>query len=479
MSQDLRRMLEACAPPKAEWAGLRRVRSTGRGWEAKDGKFDSAYDFTGEGYMVEVLYAGQFGYAATASRDPGALRAAAERALALARAASAWPVFRFDKAVRPATALAWESPRRLRSSLGSDVLSRHPIALTEAMRISDKIVQASAGLELRDIVTELVSTSGAAVEQSTHILGWSFQAVAREGSVTQRRSANGHRGRTNQGGLELLDLEAGKADARRAAEEAIELLSAQECPSMKADLVLAPDQMMLQIHESVGHPIELDRILGDERNFAGSSFVRLEDIGSLRYGSELMNVSFDPTVPTEAASYGADDIGNAARKEYLIKDGILVRALGSLESQARSGLPGVANQRAQDWYRAPIDRMANLNLEPGTSALPDIIAGIERGVWMEANRSWSIDDRRNKFQFGCEYARLIEEGRLTKTVRNPNYRGISASFWRNLFMVGDEASRGVFGTPNCGKGEPSQVITVGHASPACAFRDVEIFGGGA
>ncbi len=479
MPQDLRRILEACAPAEAEWVGLRRVRTAGRGWQAKDGKFESAYDFTDEGYMVEVLFAGQFGYAATASPGSAAMKAAAARALELARSAQAWASFRFQPAARPPTVLGWETRRALRSSLGGDLLSRHAIRLTEAMRVSEKIVLASAELVLRDLVSELVSTSGAAIEQETSLLLCGYQAVARDGSVTQRRSSHGMGSSTNQGGRELLDLDSGEAGARAVALQAIELLEAEECPSMRADLVLAPDQMMLQIHESVGHPLELDRILGDERNYAGSSFVRLEDIGSLQYGSPLMNVSFDPGVPSEAASYAADDIGNPARKEFIIKDGILVRALGSLESQARSGLAGVANQRAQDWFRAPIDRMANLNLEAGSDRVGNIIAGIERGVWMESNRSWSIDDHRNKFQFGCEYARLIEDGRFTRTLRNPNYRGISATFWKNLFKVGEASSLGVLGTPNCGKGEPNQVITVGHASPVCAFRDVEIFGGGA
>jgi predicted Zn-dependent protease len=241
--------------------------------------------------------------------------------------------------------------------------------------------------------------------------------------------------------------------------------------------VIDPDQVMLQVHESVGHPLELDRILGDERNYAGWSFVKLSDIGTLRYGSPLMNITFDPAMGAEAASFGADDIGNPARREYLVKDGILVRALGSLESQARAGKPGVANQRAQDWYRPPIDRMANLNLEPGASSFDSIIAAVERGVYMQTNRSWSIDDHRNKFQFGCEYGRLIRDGKLGAVVRNPNYRGISAGFWKSLFMVGDASTFAVFGTPNCGKGEPNQVITTGHAAPVCAFREVEIFGG--
>ncbi len=477
MSPDLRRLLEGALPPGVEWAGLRRVRTTGRGYRAKDGKFDSAYDYVDEGCMIEVLHKGQFGYAALASLDPAALRDAAEKALRLAKAAAPRAIHAFDATVRPATVTRYVSPRRLHAAFGADLLSRHAIQLTQAMQVSDRIVQASAEIDERDIETEIVSTSGAAIGQRIRILGSGLQAIAREGSHTQLRSANGPRGRNNQGGWELLDLQGGEAEARRIAEQALELLEAPECPSMTADLVLAPDQMMLQIHESVGHPLELDRILGDERNYAGSSFVKLEDIGTLRYGSDLMNITFDPTIPSEAATYGADDIGNPASKAFLIQEGILLRALGSLESQARSGKPGVANQRAQDWFRAPIDRMANLNLEPGTDRFEDIIASIERGVFMEANRSWSIDDYRNKFQFGCEYARLIEDGKLTKTVRNPNYRGISATFWRDLFKVGDASTFGVFGTPNCGKGEPNQVITVGHASPVCAFRGVEIFGG--
>ena len=477
MSMDLRRLLDSALPGGIEWASLRRVRSADRIYLAKDGEFEYAALYEDEGYMVEVLSQGQFGYAALASPDRNAMAAAASRALELARSASGRAIHRFGAEVRPATSLRFESPRARKAAHGADVLAGGTVALSKAMRISDKIVQASAEIATRDVETEYVSTSGASILQKTHIIGYGCAAVARDGTTIQKRTLNGPRGRTLQGGYEILDLPRIESDAVRAAEQAIELLGAPDCPEMKADLVLAPDQMMLQIHESVGHPLELDRILGDERNYAGATFVKLEDIGTLRYGSELMNVSFDPSVAGEAASYGADDIGAPARKELLIKDGVLVRALGSLESQARSGKPGVADQRAQDWYRAPIDRMANLNLEPGKDALGDIIASVEKGVWMEANRSWSIDDYRNKFQFGCEYGRLIEGGKLGRTVRNPNYRGVSSTFWRNLLKVGDRSTFGVFGTPNCGKGEPNQVITVGHASPVCAFRGVEIFGG--
>ncbi len=237
-----------------------------------------------------------------------------------------------------------------------------------------------------------------------------------------------------------------------------------------------PDQMILQIHESIGHPLELDRILGDERNYAGTSFIKTEDFGRYQYGSSLLNVSFDPEIPEELASYRQDDDGSPARKEYLIREGRLLRPLGGALSQHRSGLEGVASSRASSWNRAPIDRMANLNLEPGDKSFAQLVAGIERGVLMSYNRSWSIDDARNKFQFGCEWGQLIEDGELKGVVKNPNYRGISAQFWRNLSAVGDAGTFEVLGTPYCGKGEPNQVIRVGHASPACVFSDVDVFG---
>jgi predicted Zn-dependent protease len=265
---------------------------------------------------------------------------------------------------------------------------------------------------------------------------------------------------------------------RTVGEQAVELLTAAECPAETTMLVLAPDQMLLQIHESIGHPLELDRILGDERNYAGGSFVRPEDFGCLVYGSPLMNISFDPTVPGEYASYRFDDTGAPAQRQYLIKEGVLLRGLGSLESQARLGVPGVACGRACSWNRPPIDRMANLNLEPGDISFSELIGNVERGVYMESNRSWSIDDRRHKFQFSCEYAKRIENGKLTTTLRNPNYRGITPQFWGNLVQVGDRSTWEMYGTPTCGKGEPNQAIWVGHASPVAAFANVEVFGGG-
>ncbi|HOB72679.1 MAG TPA: metallopeptidase TldD-related protein, partial [bacterium] len=278
-------------------------------------------------------------------------------------------------------------------------------------------------------------------------------------------SGYNHKGRFNE------------ENAIRLAVEANELLDAPNCPEGTMDIVLDPGQMVLQIHESIGHPLEIDRILGDERNYAGTSFVTLDMIGTFQYGSELLNITFDPTVEGEFATYLIDDDGNKADKKYLIEKGVLKRALGSNISQSRSNVPGVANSRASSWNRPPVDRMANLNMEPGTSSFDEMIASVEKGVFMKTNLSWSIDDSRNKFQFGCEWGRLIENGKLTHLVKNPNYRGISRYFWNNLKMVGNRDTFEMKGVPNCGKAEPNQAIFVGHASPACLFGGVEVFGG--
>lgn len=197
----------------------------------------------------------------------------------------------------------------------------------------------------------------------------------------------------------------------------------------------------------------------------------------LQYGSSLLNVTFDPFVESEAASYAFDDVGNKATREYLIKDGLLMRGLGSLESQERLKLQGVANARVSSWNRPPLDRMANINIEPGNSSFEEMISRIEDGIYMQTNKSWSIDDYRNKFQFGCEYARRIQNGRLGAVLKNPNYRGISVPFWKSLRAVGNKDTYKISGSPYCGKGEPNQVIRVGHAVPTCWFEKIDVFGG--
>jgi predicted Zn-dependent protease len=430
------------------------------------------------GAMITVHHAGGLGYGATCDLSEAGLRRAAQRAQGWAAFSAGRAVTDFSALAMPASSGRWSSP--VQRPFASRGLAEHVELLRDASRRlhpDDRIVDWTASLWSTRSRTLLATADGAVVEQQLELLSPDASVVASHDGEVQRRSWGGGRGASQQGGLEILDALDFGAVVDRIPVEALQLLSAPDCPTGRMQLLLAPSQMMLQIHESIGHPLELDRILGDERNYAGTSFVTPEMFGNYRYGSELLNVTFDPTVPREFASYGFDDEGAPAERAFLIRDGLLLRGLGGTVSQARSGLPGVANARAQSWNRPPIDRMANLNLETGSSSLDELVSRVERGVFMRTNCSWSIDDSRNKFQFGCELGRIIEDGELKGLVRNPNYRGISATFWRSLSGLGDPSTFQVFGTPYCGKGEPNQIIRVGHASPVALFDDVEIFGG--
>ncbi len=463
---------------RADWVAIREISEKVSYRLARNGRTDRNSVVHDHGFMVEVLVDGQFAYACTNTHTESAIHEAAVRAVKLAQAGKDHKLCSFKQSVRPkAEGRFSSSPQKRTSDLSLKDLTDTLVKNSEILKkVSDKIVNTSARGMIIERASRMVSSNGSDVEQDITLVEVALSATAQDGSETQTRT-NGSPFR--QLGMEVFDVHALEEVARNVGKEAVELLKAEECPVGHYDLVLTPDQMLLQVHESIGHPLELDRILGDERNYAGWSFVKPSDFGTLRYGSSLLNVTFNPHLKTEAASYDFDDIGNKATVEYLIKQGILVRGLGSLESQERSGIPGVANARSSSWNRPPIDRMANINIEPGDTSFDQMISQIEDGILMRTNRSWSIDDYRNKFQFGCEYARRIQNGKLTTVLKNPNYRGISVPFWNNLKAVGDRSTFEIGGSPYCGKGEPNQMIRVGHAVPTCWFGDVEVFGGAA
>lgn len=460
---------------QADWVGLRHVSEQTTYRTIRDEKPDRNHINFDQGVMVEVLVSGHFGYAGTSDISFDGIQKAFNKATAMAKAASFLKVHPFNLDHRPLAKGTYKSPALVPlDSVSTKEISDILIDATKAMKVSDKIMSRSATAMIVQTEIYSISSTGTETHQSFSVVSTDFSATASAGNEIQIRSDNGGLARCRQVGAEVFNRTSIQERCKTIAEEAAELLSAENCPEVTTNLLLAPDQMTLQVHESIGHPLEYDRILGDERNYAGWSFVKPEDFGKLQYGSPLMNVTFDPTIPDAMASYAFDDSGHMATKEYLIKDGLLIQGLGGLESQARLNLPGVANFRSASWNRAPIDRMANINLESGTHTLEDMIASIEHGVFMMANKSWSIDDYRNKFQFGCEYAKLIENGKLTRTVKNPNYRGTTVKFWNNLKAVSQ--IRETYGTPYCGKGEPNQVIRVGHTNPYCLFSDVEVFG---
>lgn len=466
------------AAPGVRFCSLRYVGERSERLGVRRGVVEPLASGDDAGVMVTVVDRGGSGYAGTCDLSPDGLR----RALGRARD---WAARTAGRGVTDFSALALQAPGRsgystpvavpwdsvpLRDKL--DMLC----AQSQRLRPDPRIVDWEASLWHSETESLYLTADGGRVHQTLNQLVPGLGCTANDGPETVSRTLAG-RGFCRQGGLEVLEQVGFHDAAPVLAQEALELLAAPNCPSGTMDLLLAPDQLILQVHESIGHPLELDRILGDERNYAGRSFVTPDMFGRYRYGSELLNVTFDPTDPAQFASYGYDDEGLPARREHVIKDGLLLRGLGGHLSQQRSGLPGAASSRATRWNRPPIDRMANLNLEPGDATLDDMVRAVEFGVFMQTNCSWSIDDSRNKFQFGCERGTMIRKGRLGEVVKKPNYRGLSATFWRSLNRVGNRATREVLGTPFCGKGEPNQVIRVGHAAPACLFTGVEVFGG--
>ena len=457
-------------PLEGSWAGLREVTISTTILKSQKGEiqpFDRAHD---HGYRLEILHEGQFVYAGF--QDLTDIHKAYTRALNLAQSIQSYKVGHFGAAQRPHIQGKYTHITQLLPSDIQECAHVLQVVDKELMK-SSLVVYSHAYLHLQNIETAWCTTEGTEITQASTLFAYDIQGMGSNGTLSQKRSlgTSCFQGDPHK----KIHIEALKPHSQRLAQQISELLHAENCPEGERDLLLHPDQLYLQVHESIGHPLELDRILGDERNYAGWSFITLKDFGNLRYGSPLMNVTFDPTDPYEMATYAFDDSGLRATKTHLIRNGILECPLGGSESQIRSGLKGVANARSSSWNRPPLDRMANINLEPSNTTLSELITETEKGIYMQTNTSWSIDDYRRNFQFGCEYAQLIENGQLTKVVRNPNYRGSTLDFWNKLKAVGNDPT--VWGSLYCGKGEPNQIIQVGHTVPHALFENITVFGG--
>ncbi len=419
-SNALEDRLRTALPTDVDYASARFVDERAEHLSVRRNQLEPMFTEYDTGVMITIWNGGGLGYAATTDLSEAGLAAAVERArywagvTAGAMVTTAAPTSHAVGTYASPVEVTWDT---LPLNDRLELLQQQ----SRLLGIDDRIVNWGASLVRRDVDQLLLTASRSGdtgrIEQRFRFVYPSLNATANEGTNTQTRTFGGH-AFCGQGGAEVLGRYGFGDAASQIAEQALELLTAPNCPTGVMDAILAPDQMILQIHESIGHPLELDRILGDERNYAGTSFVTPDMFGSYQYGS---------TVPGQLASYGFDDDGTPAERQHLIENGILVRGLGGAVSQERSGLPGVANSRAQNWNRPPIDRMANLNVEPGESTVDELISSIEHGVYLHTNNSWSIDDSRNKFQFGCEYGQRIENGEIVGAVRNPGYRGISST----------------------------------------------------
>ena len=263
-------------------------------------------------------------------------------------------------------------------------------------------------------------------------------------------------------------------EAPRVASEAAALLAAEPCPACETTVILDGGQLALQVHESIGHPIELDRVLGSEASYAGDSFLKPADLNTLRYGSDLVNVVADATCPGGLGTFGYDDEGVPAQRTPIITNGLFTGFLTSRETAPVIGAASNGAMRADGWSAIPLIRMTNINLMPGTWAFDDLLADTDDGIYLATNRSWSIDNKRLNFQFGTEIAWRIEGGRLTTMYKNPTYTGITPRFWNACDAVCSADHWRLWGTPNCGKGQPSQTAHVGHGVAPARFRNVQV-----
>ncbi len=335
----------------------------------------------------------------------------------------------------------------------------------------DKRIHVSTGLlNFRKRTKHFASTDGSVISQEMTFSGGVLMAHAMDKGEVQSRSF----GNFNQAGYEFIDSLDFVNNAERIRDEAVMLLSARHCPQIETTVILDADQMVLQVHESCGHPSELDRVLGTEASYAGTSFITMDKLNKLRYGSELVNIVADATVSGGLGTFGWDDEGVPAQRVYLVKNGVFVGYLSSRETAPLINRNSSGSMRADGWARIPLIRMTNINLMPGQWGLEDMISDTDDGVFMMTNRSWSIDDKRLNFQFGCEFAQRVKKGKLTEVYKNATYTGITPKFWCSCDALGDKHLWKLFGVPNCGKGEPGQVALVGHGTVPARFRNVQI-----
>ena len=468
--------IDAATGAGAGYADARAVTRRAQHVATKNGEVEAVAEGETEGIGVRVLVDGAWGFACDRRLSEEGARAAAERAVAFARASAGRKGRRRVELAPIAVATGEYRTSAVRDPIEVPLSEKVDLCLRAegAMEHDDvKITEATVRAQREHRAFQ--SSEGADVYQEFVECGGGIDALAiRDGKVQIRSYPSAHGGSSSQSGWEYVEGLDLPANAPRVAEEAAALLQADPCPSGVTTVVLDSEQMVLQVHESVGHPTELDRVYGTEAAYAGTSFLTPADLGSLRYGSELMNITADATLPGALGTFGYDDEGTPAQRVDIVKEGRWVGVLSGRDSAAASGvLPG-GMVRSDGWSRLPMVRMTNVGILPGTSSLEEIIAATDDGIFMDTNRSWSIDDKRLNFQFGCEVGYEIKNGKRGRLLRNPTYTGITPEFWGSLDMLGGPDEWVFWGTPNCGKGQPMQYGHTGHPAVPGRFRNVRV-----
>jgi TldD protein len=471
------RVLDAAERGGATYADVRIVERETEHLTVKNGALEAAVANVSAGFGVRVLVDGAWGFSSSSAREPEEAERVTREALAIAaasRLAQRAPVQLDD--TKPAVD-RYVTPYRedpfavsLDDKLKILYAADEGMARVEGVRIRESNL--SSGRERKTFA----SSAGARIEQEIVEAGAGIEATAvNESEMQQRSYPNSFGGQMVTGGFEAVRELALADQAQRVAEEAVALLDAPQCPSGEMTVVLDSTQVALQIHESCGHPTELDRVFGTEASFAGTSFLTTDKLDTFRYGSEIVNIDADATAVGGLGTFGYDDEGVPAQNSPLVSEGRLVGYLTSRETAPMIGRQSMGSARAWSWNRIPLIRMTNINLRPGDAgSLDDLIADTRDGIFMSINKSWSIDDRRLNFQFGDQAAWLIRNGRLAEMVKNPTYTGITPEFWGSCDAICGPEAWTLWGVPNCGKGEPGQVGHVGHGAAPARFRNVRV-----
>ena len=469
-------VLDAAKLKGVDYADIRMVRRKVEEIEVKNGRIEGLTHDEDIGFGIRVFLEGAWGFAASSRMTKREMESVLGKALKIAKASSKakkegvlFPAF-------PSVVDRYQTPFSINPfDVPTETKIDRLLRIDEVVRKNNKVKISEAFVGSYQTEKTFASTEGSYIDQSIMECGAGFSATAIEAGEVQVRSyPNSFRGNFATKGYEWIEELNLLSHAERVAEEACQLLRAKPCPSGITTLILDSSQLALQIHESIGHPIELDRVFGTEASYAGTSFLKPEMLGCFRYGSDRVNVVANATVPGGLGTFGYDDEGTKAQRVPIISHGILENFLTSRETAVRLGKESNGTMRADGWNRIPLIRMTNINLEPGEWTLDGMIEDTEEGLFLTTNRSWSIDDKRINFQFGTEIGWEIKRGKLGEMVKNPTYTGITPQFWNSCDAIGNKEHWQLWGTPNCGKGEPGQVAHVGHGTAPARFRNVQV-----
>ena len=457
------------------YADVRVIDRTEEEISTKNGSVDGIKSSSSKGFGIRVIADGAWGFSSSFVLTDEEISRVAEEAVDIAKASAKAKIE--DVTLSKIEIYQDRVEEQVKIDPFSVPITKKISILLDADKLMNLqgIILRRGGMYFSKEWKTFASSEGAYLELERVISNAGISAIATDGKDVQTRSyPSSFGGDYQRKGFEFIEEVKLLENAWRIANEAIQLLSAKPCPSGKMDIILESSQLALQIHESCGHPTELDRVLGEEASFAGTSFLTPDKLGKFKYGSDIVNIVADATAPFAIGGFAYDDEGIKAKKIYLVKNGEFVGYLNSRETSKKLRLEPMGAMRAESWNRAPIIRMTSINLEPGDKAFEELVSGIDNGVLMATNKSWSIDQKRLNFQFGTEIGWEIRNGKLQDMVKNPTYSGITYEFWRNCDGIGNKDYYHIWGLPNCGKGEPMQVMQVSHGASYGRFRNVQV-----